>query len=558
MSPYFSRTCTFFVLLFVIVGIAANAKTGDEPNLTGIVSGSNVIHVSCEGNAKENTTVVTFTTYDSDFKFVGKTDVTVKSIDAKICVPKAFYSPYSSNEIIGFELTMKEKLFSKSVTFVRLSPDYKIQYQYIADYDGQGYMKFNDEAYFSQQSIDCMPQDHLMYSTNTAGSSYAEQDGWSDAGGLLYLRHKINDEGYRSLEMKYDSKVNTALYYYLPSEGKINKMWKIDIDEERILGYKVCCFGDTGFLFTSYLTGNDQKKNGETFESRVRKFKIKTGEIIWNVTLPVQNGFEYFYTAMTYDRKSKNAFFSFNCLATEWHINNKGNDGTQTKFVVVQVSESGKCISNEQVLTWTVTESTYRTDEPIYLVKHMAILKDGHLQLSGMFSYWLADIGGDVQKSQSTATGNVVTATTLSIAFTGFQNMIFTPELKLNSSKQLPFDSFGGNSPSIGVTGCLSPRTWIAGCPSIDSKIGVEYYWNPVTETMILLATNPHYKAMSKDRQIVACKTIAGKETSCSSYGTTELSQGYMMMYALVLTDKVAFYNLNYADVKNYKRIEIN
>lgn len=544
---------THSILLYGIL-LASTLKAQVKPDLTGIVTGKNILHIEIESDKELNTTLILFHEFDSEFKFVGTSELKIDSFTSSNYTARPLYSAYNSNQLVSIEVRLIERASSKSSLVIGVTPDYKLCYKYTSDYSGHlKFGKLHDEDFFENEITPCMPADHINYSLNTISTEYNEQDAYTKDGGLLYLRHALNDEGDRSLSLKYDSEINSSLYYFRPTDGKIHNAWKFDLEEERILGYRVSCFGDTGYLFTSYLVGNVQKKVGEKFESRVRMFNVETGKIILNSILPEKSGFEYFFSSMTYDNRTGSVFIAFNMLSTDYNINWNKGDRSATFFNVVRIDKNGTCLSVAKDIIWENSEETIKSDAPLFLVRSMAVLKNGNVQVAGLFSYWIPEYDVPTHNLEQTQYG-----TSLTLAVTGICNMVYANDLVDISVKQYSFNTFDSKNSLVTVIGNLSPRMTISGTKNIDRKIGIEHYWNSASETMIILAVNHNHRMMDNDREVVALKTAKGEEVTFKTIDSMDMKKTSCFFYGFVLTDNKGYYSANNTNPRSSKAIEIN
>jgi len=544
----------FLVRLTLLAGLIFSEKlmaAGDEPDLRGMVSGSNVIYMDYKSDGKNNSTDLTFTTHDASLKQTGSVVITVKGIAGKFCNAVPYYAPDNTNELIAIQVTMREKLFAKTGTVVRITPDFKIQCQYACDNSNAKMGIEMDDAFFAGATVPCMPFDHSLYSMPLIQNLYAEQDAYSDEGGLLYLRHKINAENERALTLKYDEKINSGMYYYKPVDGVIKKTWTFDIEEERILGYKIYVFGNIGYLFTTSLEGKKQNQGAENFQSRMRMFDVQTGEVYWTVLIPEKEGYEYFVSAMTVDLNTGNVYVAMNVLVTEDKINERSGQ-SRTTFVIARIDKEGNCATQDQELTWPESDVSH-TSAPLWLIRNIAVLRNGNIQVAGVFAYWRK---GPVMSAEE----QEILGPQLAFSIMGLQVSVLAADMKPIETKQYVLPEGKVKDPLVMYSMIGNPRFIIMGSNTHNANGGSKCYWNPETETLILLQLSPNRDEASKKRDYYALKVVGGKEKFFDRVGSGEAPDAHHVVYRCVgylLNETTLYYASDLNGAKDEKRFDI-
>jgi hypothetical protein len=530
-----------FLVLFSLslsLSLSQSLSAIEGPPLNSIVNEDKVIAIDFKKG--EATTTIIFTIYDENLKPSEVKELQIPGVSAKFCEPTPIYAPGNSRKLLLISFILTEKITSKTVTTVGVSPDFQILFQYNGGVGARIGMK-PDDSFFTSARADYMP-------------GYIGKDAFTSDGGVYYLHNATSyDETSRPLTLKYNSKFNSALYYYKQGNDGVKQIWKMDLEEERILSYRSFAFGNIGILFTSYLEGNVKAKGGETYKARVRMFDGESGNILWNVVLPDKVNAEYFLSELTYDPVSKNTLLALNSIAAEKNVNEQKDGAVRSSFELIKISEAG-LVSNESIeLNWTASQPSFQhTRIPLLLVRNIALLKNGSFQVAGVFGYWREDLTST--GSKNAVTGETPIGSITTFAYTGMLIMEFGQDLKVVKSKQYPFDPNPTDNQVIHSTAITLADALVGGAVSNNQSCGAQTFWNAATETLVMLQVSPYHPTMGHKQDVYALKIVAGQEIYFKVIGQLEMQNALGdQFYALVLNDARIYFMIEEDKLSQYQ-----
>ncbi|HTF05988.1 MAG TPA: hypothetical protein VK826_18290 [Bacteroidia bacterium] len=498
-------TACVFALLFAVM---ANAKEG--LSTMDIQDGERLISISCEADKTTGGTNILCDVYGSDLKLTETKKVFVKGYAAKRCFVYAHYNRVKNNELESIEVQLNEKVFSKSVYVVWLSPDFAILNTYNNDFSEFGIMSApHNKSFLDGNKLNCFPSDHGIDAN--VGSTNFSRDCWCEPGGRAYLFYDFEctspDEG-RLLYTRKPAKVDSKLYYFKATDDVIKNSWNLDIEEERILNYQIYSQDSKIFVYTSYLKGVSGAKGSEIFESRIRLIDRISGDVVYNCLLPAKNEYELMLSDLIYNEQTGEVFWAGNYVSTTETPHSENNDEINSVFVVGKINQEGVVRSIEKEVPWSASKNVLKRQTfPMIAVRSMGFTAAGDLMIAGLHMYWTMDCGNG---GQTSANGQQV-ASSLYLGSHGLQVFYFSTELAEISSEQFVIPIAGIYDPIIGEAYCCDIRQSLVKSHHADLTKLNKASWNPETETLIMVQIAWSFAPVTKDRDYYVLKMVKGK-----------------------------------------------
>lgn len=519
----YSLIFLLFSQLWCITSSAANG-----PTFGAIQDGNRLIEI--EGKQGSGTTILTCKIYDGDLQTPTLKEVVVSGIQGKFVNGIGYHSMNDKTKLQYIEVSIREKMLSKSGTIVWLSPEMTIITQYAFNYAGNlNYGTPHDKSFLNATALPCFPTDHGMGITGSTSSF--EGDSWLDAGKLVYLHYDFevvqpSAAGERVLGTKKAATINSELFCFQGDKSGIKKKWVLNLEEERILFYHTDCSDGKIFLYTSYIKG--EKGSGvEILESRIRMIDGESGDLIYNVLLDVKAGFELAVSSMYFDKLKSELFWAGNYISLTTKPWKKNEGETNSYFAIGKITADGKSTSNSLENRWTASEATAKNaSTPLLFVSCMAMTESGTLVVAGMHAYWNGDCTASNYPNNSGGDG------AMTFICQGSQVFYFTSSLEKVEMQQLVVPSPGLGDPIFKTTCSVQAATY--SYDQYESGVCARGWWNAKTEVMSILEARVSIGLSKVSANYYAMAFKKGEKGAVYHLGelgeaTSSMSPGYIL-----------------------------